>query len=151
MIRAYRVALTAMGLAVLMVVLARVVPPPEPEGRARPEPDGSAAIESTIALTVPEGELAGTLNVVDASGRALASLTYFSDGDIALVARPDGRAGLSCWLSGKGAARMQMTGTVRVTNIEMDPDGMTRTSTTERRTTAKALESGKVGWNAEES
>jgi hypothetical protein len=133
--RAYSVALAAgvllaraaLGFVVLMGILAMVAPTPEPDARARSEPAGSVPNVSTVTLRVPEGELAGTLNVVDASGRELAMLTYFSDGEIVLVARRNGGAGVSLWLTGKGTARVQMSGTSRATTIEMEPDGTTKT------------------------
>lgn len=136
--RACRVAVVAgallgkavLGFVVLMAILAMVAPPPEPDARARPDAAGSVANSSTVTLRVPEGELAGNLNVVDASGRELAVLTYFSDGELVLVARRNGGACVSLWLTGSGTARVQMSGTSRATSIEMEPDGTTRASKT---------------------
>jgi hypothetical protein len=117
----------ALGFVVLMGILAMVAPLPEPDARTRPDPAGSAANVSTVTVKVPEGELAGTLNVLDASGRELAMLTYFSDGQIVFVTRGIGGAGVSLWLPGKGTARVRMSGTSRATTIELEPDGTTRT------------------------
>jgi hypothetical protein len=133
--RTYRVAVAAgallaraaLGFVVLMAILAMVAPPPEPDARARPDPAGSVANVSTVTLRVPEGELVRNLNVVDASGRELALLTYFSDGELVLVARRSGGACVSLWFTGKGTARVQMSGTSRATTIELEPDGTTRT------------------------
>jgi hypothetical protein len=133
--RAYRIALAAgtllgkaaLGFLVLMGILAMVAPPPELGVNARPDLAGSVANVSTVTLRVPEGELSGTLNVVDASGRELALLTYFSDGEMVLVARRNDGAAVSLWIRGEGTARVQMGGTSRATTIEMEPDGTTRT------------------------
>jgi hypothetical protein len=135
--RAYRVALAAgallakaaLGFVVIMGIFAMVAPPPGPDAGARPDPAGSVASSSTVTLRVPEGELAGTLNVVDASGRELAILTYFSDGDLVLVARRNGAAA-SVWLRDQGTPSVQMSGTSRATIVEMEPDGTTKISKT---------------------
>jgi hypothetical protein len=121
---------TVLGLAMLAVVLAVFLPPPETDARARPEPGGPAANANTVTLTVPEGERAGTLNVVDASGRELAMLTYFSDGELVLVACRSGETSMSVWFTGKGTARVRMSGTSQATTIEMEPDGTTRSEKT---------------------
>ena len=98
MIRAYRVALaaggplwrTALGLAVLAFVIAVFVPSPDPDARARPEPGSPAANVNTVTLRVPKRELSGTLNIVDASGGELATLTLLSTGETAVAARRGG-------------------------------------------------------------
>ena len=152
MIRAYRVALaaggplwrTALGLAVLAFVIAVFVPSPDPDARARPEPGSPTANVNTVTLRVPKGELSGTLNIVDASGGELATLTLLSTGETAVAARRGG-TGWGLAFTGNGTARMEVVGPVRVTDIEMEPDGTTRISTRERLTGKVPREDDAIG------
>ena len=110
----------------------------------RPEPGSPTANVNTVTLRVPKGELSGTLNIVDASGGELATLTLLSTGETAVAARRGG-TGWGLAFTGNGTARMEVVGPVRVTDIEMDPDGTTRISTRERLTGKVPREDDAIG------
>jgi hypothetical protein len=136
MVRADRIAITAVGLlgraAVgflgLVVVLGTITPPPEPDTRARFEPDAPGCPTDRVVLTVPEGRLLANLIVVDASGREIATVTRCFNGDLAMVANRAVGASVSSYLHAKGPAVLVVTGSARRARIEAEPDGTTKTS-----------------------
>jgi hypothetical protein len=136
MVRAYRAALAAGGLLMraavgfvgFLVVAGALARRPEPDARARSEPGDPSRQGSTVILAVPEDSLAGSLTVVDVSGRELLTLTHWYNGDTSVLARRSGGVGVSCHLNGNGSAALQFTGTAWVTRINAEPDGTAKTS-----------------------
>jgi hypothetical protein len=136
MVRAGKAALTvgglvgraALGFLGLIIVVGAFVPPPEPAGRAHSEPDDRAQSAITVTLRIPEGEPAGHVTVVDATGRELAMVSCWSDGVSAVVARRDAGAVVSSYLTADGRAYVRLIGTARQTCIDVQPDGTTSLS-----------------------
>jgi hypothetical protein len=134
MVRTYSAALAAGGrlgkAAVVFVgmVLAvgAIVPLPEPSGPMRSEPVDSTGNENRVVLAVPEGGIASTLTVVDASGREIATLTRWYNGDTVMMARQKGGAGVNCLLNARGSAELGVFGMTQHTRIEVQPDGTTK-------------------------
>ena len=135
MSQAYRIARAAGGLlgrvAVWFVAWAFVavafIPSTQPDAPGRPGPDDPEPHAMTVALTVPEGDPSKTLTITDASGRELATLTHWRNGEVLMVARHDGGCTAGMWLYGEGRATVELRGTTRKTRTEMDPDGKTNT------------------------
>ena len=113
----------AVGFLGLIIVVGAFVPQPETVGRARPEPGDPAQSAITVTLRIPEGEPAGHVTVVNATGRELATVTYWYDGHSAVVARRDGGAGVSSHLTAKGTAFVRLIGTARQTCFDVRTDG----------------------------
>jgi hypothetical protein len=136
MFRAHKIALTVagpVGKAVvafigLMTVIAAVVPTPEPASGTQSEPGDPAQSTSTVTLRVPEGEPAGHMTVVDATGRELATVTHWYNGDVAVVARRDAGASVASYLNANGSTDVRVSGTARWTDIEAKPDGTAKVS-----------------------
>ena len=136
MIRACKLALTAGGLigkAALgflgfMVVIVAITPTRGPDDRVRSEVGDPTSPANRFTLTVPEGEQAGTLIVVDASGCELATLTHWYNGETAVVTNRSDGADVSFCLYSEGSAALELTGTALRTTIKMGRDGTTKTS-----------------------
>jgi hypothetical protein len=134
MVRAYKAALaaggllmkSAVGLVGFLVVVGAIAPRPEPGARARAEPGDLARAGSTVVLTVPEGDLAGHLTVVDGSGRELVTLTHWFNGSISIEARRSDGVGLCSFLNVRGSAVLSLTGTAWATRIHAQSDGSTK-------------------------
>jgi hypothetical protein len=120
-----RVAVGFLGIA---MVVGAVAPQPDPPGRTRSESASRALSANRITLNVPEGQAAGSLTMVDESGRELAILTRGRSGEIGFVTRLRGGAGVCCWLKEAGTAFVSLIGTARETFIEVQPDGTATTS-----------------------
>jgi hypothetical protein len=125
-------AASGFALFALILAFAGVVPAPEPSDRARSGRDAPPSTAGIVTLNVPEGELSGTLTVVDARGRELISVTSFATGETALESWYGGGASLGAVLGPKGDAHIRLNGTERETSIDMNPDGTTATSPADR-------------------
>jgi hypothetical protein len=125
-----RLARTALGCAGILVVVAAIVPTSGPDARVVPEVGDPERPVDTVAVTVPEGMLAKSLTITDASGRELATLTHWSNGETTVVARRRGGPDVSCWLNRKECAFVELIGAIHRTRIEMDPAGITKTFVT---------------------
>jgi hypothetical protein len=120
-----RLGRAALGLVALVIVAGAFVPSPQPEDPGQPGPDNRERFETTVALTMPEGESARTLTITDSTGRELAQLTQWVNGETAVVARRDGGTKVGLWIHNKGCSA-SFGGTERKTRIEMSPDGTTK-------------------------
>lgn len=135
MVRACKAALVAGGLVSRMavgfvgftVVAVSVLPPPEPDAGGRSGPGEPARPGSRVVLTVPQGSLAGSLTVIDASGRELATLIHWYSGSTSIVARRSGGVGVNGYLNRNGSANLLLIGTVKETSIDAKPDGTATT------------------------
>jgi hypothetical protein len=116
----------AVGL-VGLVIVAALLPHPQPEARERSESGDPAGPASSVLLRVPEGEQAGDLSVVDEQGRELAVLTRWRNGQTSVVARRNGGVSLGCYIEAKGVTNLELIGSAQQTSIEVRPDGVTRT------------------------
>jgi hypothetical protein len=116
----------AVGL-VGLVIVAALVPHPEPEARERSESGEPTGLANSVLLRVPAGEQAGHLSVVDEQGRELAVLTRWRNGQTSLVASRHGGASLGCYLNTDGVTSLELLGSAQQTTIEVRPDGITRT------------------------
>lgn len=149
MVRAGRLGFAAVGLVIkastafvgMTIGVALIVPLPEPADRRSTLPGDWASPASTIVLSMPEGEQAGTVTVVDPTGRELARVTHWDNGDTALVGCGREQAGVSCYLNNKtGAVVVAVKGTSRRTQVVLNPDGTPETSVHDLPAAAKAAE-----------
>jgi hypothetical protein len=136
MVRADRIALevgslvgrAAVGLIGLLIAVGAFVPPDEPASRAPSEPGDPAPSAISVTLRIPEGEPAGHVKVVDATGRELATVTRWYNGDVAVVARPGAGVGVYSYLNVNGSADVSVIGKARQTDIDAQPDGTAKVS-----------------------
>ena len=96
MIQANRIALAAVpsvrergavGALGIMVIVAACRPDAGTHGRSRPEAADPEQPVETVAMSVPDGMLAKSLTIIDASGRELATLTHWRNGETMVVTR----------------------------------------------------------------
>ena len=116
------------GFLGLAMVVGAVAPLPDPDARTGSGPGRRTPSANRITLNVPEGQSAGSLTMVDESGRELAILTRGRSGEIGFVTRSPGGAGVCCWLREAGTAFVSLIGTAGETFIEVQPDGTAKTS-----------------------
>lgn len=113
----------ALGFIALAVVAAAIVASTDMGNPARTQPIDLVRPGDMHTLRVPEGELTGNLTVLDESGRPLATLTRWTNGDLAFVAGRGG-IGVALWLNeGRRTAAVSVAGTSRQTHLTFHPDG----------------------------
>jgi hypothetical protein len=111
------------GVVGLMVIVGAMLPHQEPTARTPSETAGPP-FANRVTLTIPEGESARSLSIIDESGRELALLTRWNDGGVALAARRPGGPGVCFWLKESGGtAFLNLIGSARETHIDVQPDG----------------------------
>ena len=109
------------GFLGLAMVVGAVSPPARPRTHERGSARRRTPSANRITLNVPEGQPAGSLTMVDESGRELAVLTRGRSGEIGFVTRSPGGAGVCCWLREAGTAFVSLIGTAGETFIEVQP------------------------------
>lgn len=127
-----RAAIGSLGLLIAVGVFVPE-PAPAPSPRSRPDPDGPAHSPMTVTLRIPEGEPAGHVIVLDPSGRELATVSGWFNGDVAVLARREAGAGVNSFLKAGGEALVGVFGAARQTRIHAKPDGTPRVSVTDPR------------------
>lgn len=98
----------------------------------RSGPDGGKPPADAVVLRVPDGEPAGHLTVVDAAGREIASLTHWSNGHTAVVTHRDVGPTVGFYHKAEGWVGVLVSGTAGETRIQVEPDGTTKLSASDR-------------------
>jgi hypothetical protein len=112
-----------LALISLAAITGWSTPPGTYVSNSSTEPADTEQPEMAVTLQIPEGALAKHLELVDASGRELAIVSYWQAGDTTVVSKQGNDMSVSYRVSSDGSARVRIAGSARVTVIDSTPDG----------------------------
>jgi hypothetical protein len=84
---------TLVGFVGLVVIVGPLIPAEGPATGSRSDPGDPARSPITVTLRIPGGEQVGHVMVVDETGRELAIVSRWRDGQLAVVSRRNGEEG----------------------------------------------------------